>query len=88
MYTMMEETFNIKDINMVKEMEIAYITWGMEESVTRQLNQWIQNGHDINKSFIKITHTGDFYTMFYDAKLDKKAVYELLYNPETTSMTM
>lgn len=84
---MMEETFNIKDINMVKEMEIAYITWGMEESVTRQLNQWIHNGHDINKSFIKITHTGDFYTIFYDAKLDKKAEYELLYDPETTSMT-
>lgn len=35
-----------------KEMEIACITCGMEGSVARQLNQWIQNGHDINKSFI------------------------------------
>lgn len=68
-----EEMFNIKDINMAKEMEITYITWGMEENVARQLNQWIRNGHDINKSFIKITHTGDFYTVFYDAKLDELA---------------
>ena len=55
--------------------EITYITWGMEESVARQLNQWIHNDHDINKVFIKITHTGDFYTIFYDAKLDKPAEY-------------
>lgn len=87
MYTMKGEMFNIKDINMAKEMEIAYISWGMEESVTRQLNQWIHNGHDINKAFIKIAHTGDFYAIFYDAKLDKPAEHELLYNPETTSMT-
>lgn len=72
---------------MAKEMEIAYISWGMEESIVKQLNKWIQNGHDINKSFIKITHTGDFYTIFYDAKLDKLAEDALLYDPETTSMT-
>lgn len=72
---------------MAKEMEIVYITWGMEESVARQLNQWIYNGHDINNAFIKITHTGDFYTIFYDAKLDKPAEYELLYDPEATSVT-
>lgn len=72
---------------MAKEMEIAYISWGMEESVTRQLNQWIHNGHDINKAFIKIAHTGDFYAIFYDAKLDKLAEDALLYDPETTSMT-
>ena len=50
--------------------EITYITWGKEESVVNQLNNWIKNGHDINKSFIKIIHTGDFYTIFYDADLD------------------
>lgn len=73
---------------MVKEMEIAYITWAMEEKVVKQLNKWIQNGHDINKAFIKIAHTGDFYTVFYDAKLDKPAEDALPYDPETTSMTM
>ena len=83
MYMMMEETFNIRDINM----EITYITWGMEENVARHLNTWIQNGHDINKAFIKITHTGDFYTIFYDAKLDKPAEYTLVHDPETTSVT-
>jgi hypothetical protein len=55
---------------MTKKTEITYITWGMEENVARQLNQWIQNGHDINKAFIKIIHTGDFYTIFYDADLE------------------
>lgn len=53
---------------MVKE--ITYITWGREENVVKQLNKWIQNGHDINKAFIKIIHTGDFYTIFYDADLE------------------
>ena len=53
--------------------EITYITWGKEESVINQLNSWIKNGHDINKAFIKITHTGDFYTIFYDADLDDLA---------------
>lgn len=84
---MMEETFNIKNINMAKDMEIAYISWAMEEKVVKQLNKWIQNGHDINKAFIKITSNGDFYAMFYDAKLDKPAEHELLYDPEITSMT-
>ena len=68
-------------------MEITYITWGMYESVAKQLNTWIQNGHDINKEFIKIAHTGDFYTIFYDAKLDKPAEGVLVYDLETTSMT-
>lgn len=54
---------------MVKE--ITCITWGMYENVAKQLNKWIQNGHDINKSFIKIVHNGDFYVIFYDAKLDE-----------------
>jgi hypothetical protein len=55
---------------MAKEMEIAYTTRGMEESIVKQLNKWIQNGHGINNSFIKIVHNGAFYTMFYDADLD------------------
>ena len=67
--------------------EVKYISWAMEESVARQLNTWIQNGHDINKAFIKITHTGDFYTIFYDAKLDKPAEYTLVYDPEIASVT-
>lgn len=73
---------------MAKEMKIAYISWGREESVVNRLNKWIQNGHDINQSFIKITHTGDVYTIFYDAKLDELVEDVLLYDPETTSMTM
>ena len=56
---------------MVKE--IAYISWGGAGSMVKQLNKWIQNGHDINKEFIKIIHTGDFYAIFYDAKLDELA---------------
>lgn len=53
--------------------EITYITWGREESVVNQLNSWIKNGHDINKAFIKIVHSGDFYTIFYDSDLDDLA---------------
>lgn len=51
-------------------MKIAYVSWGREENVVNRLNKWIQNGHDINKAFIKIVHNGSFYTMFYDADLD------------------
>lgn len=54
---------------MVKE--ITCVSCSGTKSVIKQFNQWIQNGHDINKSFIKIVHTGDFYAMFYDAKLDE-----------------
>lgn len=56
---------------MVKK--IAYVSWGREENVVNRLNKWIQNGHDINNSFIKIVHNGAFYTMFYDANLDNLA---------------
>ena len=50
--------------------EVTYISWAAEESVVKQLNKWIQNGHDIDKSFIKIVHNGDCYVIFYDADLD------------------
>lgn len=63
---------------MVKK--ITYVSWGREENVVNRLNKWIQNGHDINKSFIKIVHNGAFYTMFYDAKLDELAEDVLLYD--------
>lgn len=53
---------------MVKK--IAYVSWGREENVVNRLNKWIQNGHDINNSFIKIVHNGAFYAVFYDADLD------------------
>jgi hypothetical protein len=72
---------------MAKEMKITYTSWGREEGVVNRFNKWIQNGHDINKAFIKIVHNGSFYTMFYDARLDKPSEYELLYDPETTSVT-
>lgn len=85
---MMGETFNIKDINMAKEMKITYTSWGREEGVVNRFNKWIQNGHDINKAFIKIVHNGSFYTMFYDARLDELAEDSDWYDPETTSMTM
>ena len=65
---------------MAKRTEITYITWGKEESVVNQLNSWIKNGHDINKAFIKITHTGDFYTIFYDADLDDLAKDVIYYD--------
>lgn len=60
--------------------KITYITWGREESVVNQLNNWIKNGHDINKAFIKIIHTGDFYTIFYDADLDDLAKDVIYYD--------
>lgn len=56
---------------MVKE--ITGVSCSGARNVIKQFNQWIYNGHDINKAFIKITHTGDFYTIFYDAKLDELA---------------
>ena len=66
--------------------EITYITWGREESVVNQLNSWIKNGHDINKAFIKIVHSGDFYTIFYDSDLDDLAKDVVYYDRQFSTI--
>lgn len=66
--------------------EITCITWGREESVVNQLNSWIKNGHDINKAFIKIVHSGDFYTIFYDSDLDDLAKDVVYYDRQFSTI--
>jgi hypothetical protein len=53
-------------------MKIVYKTFSSEEKVTEQINKWIENGHNINNKFIRIVHTGDYYTIFYPSNLDEK----------------
>lgn len=51
-------------------MKIVYKTFNSEEKLTELFNQWIANGHNINNRFIRVVHTGDYYTVFYPEKLD------------------
>lgn len=51
-------------------MKIVYKTFNSEEKLTELFNQWIANGHNINNKFIRVVHTGDYYTVFYPEKLD------------------
>ena len=51
-------------------MKIVYKTFSSEEKLAEQFNQWIANGHNINNKFIRIVHTGDYYTVFYSENLD------------------
>jgi hypothetical protein len=53
-------------------MKIVYKTFSSEEKVTEQINKWIENGHNLFNKFIKIVHTGDYYTIFYPSNLDEK----------------
>ena len=53
-------------------MKIVCKTFSSEEKVTEQINKWIENGHNINNKFIRIVHTGDYYTIFYPSNLDEK----------------
>ena len=66
--------------------EITCITWGREESVVNQLNSWIKNGHDINTAFIKIVHSGAFYTIFYDSDLDDLAKDVVYYDRQFSTI--
>lgn len=51
-------------------MKIVYKTFSSEEKLAEQFNQWIANGHNINNKFIRVVHTGDYYTIFYPSNLD------------------
>lgn len=53
-------------------MKITYITFSNELKVIEYINKWIENGHNINNKFIRIVHTGDYYTIFYPEHLDEK----------------
>lgn len=53
-------------------MKIVYKTFSSEEKLAEQFNIWINNGHNINNKFIRIVHTGDYYTVFYPETLDSK----------------
>lgn len=51
-------------------MKIVYKTLNSEEKLAELFNQWIANRHNINNKFIRIAHTGDYYTVFYPENLD------------------
>lgn len=51
-------------------MKIVYKIFNSEEKLTELFNQWIANRHNINNKFIRVVHTGDYYTVFYPEKLD------------------
>ena len=53
-------------------MKIVYKIFTLEGKVTEQINKWIENGHNLFNKFIKIVHTGDYYTIFYPSNLDEK----------------
>lgn len=53
-------------------MKIVYKTFSSEEKLAELFNQWIANGHNINNKFIRVVHTGDYYTVFYPERLDIK----------------
>lgn len=53
-------------------MKIVYKTFSSEEKLTEHINKWISNGYNINTKFIRIVHTGDYYTVFYPENLDIK----------------
>lgn len=53
-------------------MKITYKTFCNELKIIEHINKWIENGHNINNKFIRIVHTGDYYTIFYPEHLDEK----------------
>lgn len=53
-------------------MKIIYKTFSSEEKLIEHINKWIDNRHNINNKFIRIVHTGDYYTVFYPERLDIK----------------
>ena len=53
-------------------MKIVYKIFSTEEKLAEQFNQWVANGHNINNKFIRVVHTGDYYTVFYPERLDIK----------------
>ena len=51
-------------------MKIAYELCKNENHLIKLLDEFQNNGWDLNKEYHKITHTGDYYAMFYDEKME------------------
>ena len=53
---------------------MKYVTYISDDkqTITRIMNQWIENGWDLTKKFIMIAGggTSNWFTLFYDKELD------------------
>lgn len=52
----------------------SYFRTSDEDEVIEHLQKWHNNGWNINKYFINITHGPGGFRVFYDTKLDEKSV--------------
>ncbi len=53
-------------------MKIVYNFCNTEKNVLELLDEFQDNGWDLNNEYHKIVHTGDCYVIFYDVKLETK----------------
>lgn len=60
---------------------MGYITYTSEDKldIAQLMNQWVQNGWDLNKKFIRVCGGGSssWITIFYEKDLDYKCLNEL-----------